>query len=376
MTSTPAPFQLEQDSTGRLRLTGTGAVSNDTESELAAKLNAAFDYAAAAPTAMQRFLKPFRDIAELGLTGTTRDIGKANEKLAALNLGPQVFAGKQGVTGAAPAPHKGAFTISLSQDEEIFVRRNPSGDEPTDDQLKFATELDRQERLVKSLYRRGEPDPIKTKAATHRALKRLVMAGQLALGERPNVRLGRIATDSILADGLSEYGMTIRRDYLCALARGYLGCWLVGVLVTVLYWLEVHHLNSEVPAALVLPTLNLVLLVVAMAWLAFGAWLSALIRIEPDSPEVIDSIVNETIGAMLRAVSVLGFGFIALLMLHKKAVVFAIGAESGIGFSTATVLSQLSSAVLTGGLLGLGERALPNIVAQNSAKLVAALAPK
>ena len=55
---------------------------------------------------------------------------------------------------------------------------------------------------------------------------------------------------------------------------------------------------------------------------------------------------------------------------------FSFGGSESSGFTTASVLSTLSGAILTGGFLGLGEALLPEAVIQRSANLIAALTPR
>jgi len=124
---------------------------------------------------------------------------------------------------------------------------------------------------------------------------------------------------------------------------------------------------------LVIPGLRLTLLVIALAFLFFGAWLSAAARLEPDSAEVVASIFASTLNAGLRVIYVLGFGFLAVLLLYKQVIVFSFGASGENGFTSATVLGKLSGAILTGGFLGLGEALLPQTVIQRSASLIAAM---
>jgi len=96
-------------------------------------------------------------------------------------------------------------------------------------------------------------------------------------------------------------------------------------------------------------------------------------RLEPDSPDVLDSIFRATFSADLRAIYVLAFSFIALIMLHKQVVVFSFGQSYAAAFTTELVFKKLSAAVIGGVLLGLGESALPSVVGQKSANLIAAL---
>jgi len=94
---------------------------------------------------------------------------------------------------------------------------------------------------------------------------------------------------------------------------------------------------------------------------------------QPDSPEVLDGIFTNTFTAPLRALFILGFGLLAILLLYKKAIVFSFGPDEQAVFTSAQVLSTLSATLLTGAFLGLGEAALPNAVIQRSAGLVSSI---
>jgi len=75
----------------------------------------------------------------------------------------------------------------------------------------------------------------------------------------------------------------------------------------------------------------------------------------------------------------------ALLLLHKQVVVLSFGTVTqntaaqlpdATGFKTHLALQDLGAAILTGGFLGLAERAVPASVLQRASNLAAALAPK
>ena len=69
-----------------------------------------------------------------------------------------------------------------------------------------------------------------------------------------------------------------------------------------------------------------------------------------------------------------------LLLFYKEAIVFSSGpngsGENASPLTTALAFSRLSATVLAGGLLGLGDVALPSAEIARSANLVAALAPR
>jgi len=172
---------------------------------------------------------------------------------------------------------------------------------------------------------------------------------------------------------MQENGQQVRGAYLWDLAKSY-GKAAVGVVVVAFaIYAATHTPRVSVPQELVIPGLRLTLLVVALGFLFFGAWLSAAARLEPDSAEVVASIFASTLNAGFRVIYVLGFGLLAILLLYKQVIVFSFGASGESGFTSATVLGKLSGAILTGAFLGLGEALLPQTVIQRSASLIAAM---
>ncbi len=420
--SCPAvPYELRQEG-GRSVLRATGASTTEEERTLAGMLEKAFGVAATQPNAWKQIVPKLAEIARLGLCDAVRKPAQARRQLDALDLkifsgpisrlaaaGPPqaalpadphtrpapIIASPAGETAGMPAivpplpsppppslPTLGAYLVTVDHNDHdaLHVRPTLGGPAPTEEQLAFLSELDRQDRLIRTIFTRSVRDQGKQREAIRRAAQRLAMAAGLGLQDsRPNVRVARIGCDSALQDALGEHGVAIRAKYLGALGRAYVLGALAVVLLAMIYGALVWGMLPPPisPMEIVLPKTELVMLVIAMVSLACGAWLAAVVFVEPDGAEVIGSIFSTTLNATMRATYVLGFGFIALLLLHKKAVIFAIGAPGGgFGFSTELALAQLSSAVITGALLGVGARALPNAVVERSASLVAALSSK
>jgi hypothetical protein len=271
-----------------------------------------------------------------------------------------------------PTSAAGAFRVLLDQGKRIRVQPIENGAVATEDQRSFIDESYRQIRLIHAIVERGERDPVKRAESWSDAASHLHHASQFGLeGVRPDVPLGRLAMRSILDNVIHEHGQRVRAAYLWDLALAYGAVAIILSLLALLVSVVTHYLN--VPQELVIRGPQLILLVVALSALLAGAWLSAAARLEPDSPEVLASIFSSTLNARLRAVYVLGFGFLAILLLHKQVIVFSFGANGGGGFNSAMVLGKLSAAILTGGFLGLGVALLPQAVIERSANLIAAM---
>jgi hypothetical protein len=350
------------------------------EVELAQKINSCLDWVIDNPQEsaglQPQYAEVLRGIADEGLTRSeNRDVRSARQKF------DELYGSDSQERPRPPAP--GAFTVRLGSDNEIIVTEVAGDQKATDDQFKFASELDRQDRLVRALYQHGEPDPRLRAIALAKSTKRLLWAAKIGLeGKQPNVTLARLAIQAVILDGIQEHGVTIRVNYLVALAKAYgVGAFAIAVasIVVILIGHGSTGLNAIMPPELIVPGLTMIQLTITMWSLCFGAWLSAAVRLEPDSPEVLDSIFRATFNANIRAIYILGFGFLAVLLLHKQVIVFSFGGGapgSNSGFTTALVLHQLSAAILAGAFLGIGERTLPNAVVQRSANLIAALSPK
>ncbi len=386
-----APYRMRNGANGFFQLepaTADGARQpTQAEAELAAAINEKVAWARDRPDdskpMLPAFLDGLRAIAEEGLTDEARDIVAATKKFEhdyPTGAEPQLAPEVQPETGTTIqlAPSHGAFTVTLDHKDQISVTPVPDI-KPTDAQLAFVGDLDRRERLIRAIYQSAVPDEARRRRLLHGALERLQWAGQLGLeGANPNVSLAQLAVQSVLLDTLQEHGAAIRDGYLRQLGWAY-AVW-VGFFtaLAIIYMLIIGQIPaSQLDAPLAVPNLAVMLLIVAVWSLCFGAWLSAVLRVEPTSPEVLDSIFQATLGPKLRVVYVMGFGILALLLLHKRAIVFAFGGSgTGAAFTTEHVFHYLSAAILTGAFLGLGEAALPNAVVQRSASLIAALATK
>jgi hypothetical protein len=322
------------------------------------------------PTPTPEQIQQLRAIAETGLTAQAgRDPG------AALRSFRENFR----IVEPAQGPTAGAFRVTFDATTgQINIERNPATP-PTDDQRAFFDEFVRRERLVRGLIERGSEDPKRRTALIDLANKRLLWAAQLGLQDtQPDVRLARFALDGILADATQEGGQKVRAEYLQSLAVAYLlGNVVLWVGAGIFYFLTHSScVFSYVAPEFAIPGVRLTLLVTAMLFLSIGAWLSTATRLQPDSPEVLSIIFSSTLNARLRVVIVFGFGLLAILLLYKQVIVFSFGAAGDSGFTTQSVLTKLSAAILTGGFLGLGEALLPEAVIQRSANLIAALTPR
>lgn len=316
------------------------------------------------------FIAALREVAELGLA---RDPGRnfqaARQQFVAQFGDPQ--------PAAANGP-TGAFQVYL-RNGEIRVRRLAGPPEPTDDQRKFLGELIQQERMVRALYQRGIRDDAERTPRVDAAIQRLAWAAGLGLeGQHADVALARLASQAVLTDAIQENGAGVRGAYLRELAGAYVMANILLIIVIAAFYAVPRRLGTS--EAFIVPGQTLALLATALLSLSIGAWLIAAYRLQPDSPEILSSLFATTTSSWIRATLVLGFGFLGLLLFYKQVIVFSFGPSGASvaanGFTTALVLSKLSAAVLAGGLLGLGDAALPSAVIARSANLVAALAPR
>jgi hypothetical protein len=362
-----APFTLVQDGQG-YKLQPTSRPPSKPEADLAAELNARFDQARNSPNAMAQYIPALVEICKLGLTEQNRQPDIARQRYEALGLRP-INSANTGQTSG-----RGAFILFVDNTNRIHADRTPDGPEPTDEQLVFANDLDRQERFVRTLLSSVITDQAAQHESLHQAATRLMSAAQFGLqNAKPNVRLGRLAIDGVIMDALSEHGVKIRSRYLYRLGQTYLGGIFFFLVLAVASRFIAHWFFLKIPV-LVLPDPLLGLVCVAMLWLSIGAWLSSAFSVEAATTDAVSSILSETLTDKIRVFYVLCFGFGALVLLHTKAVVFALGGDSHTAaFTTEAVFSRLATAMITGLLLGLGARSLPNSLISNSAKLVAAL---
>jgi hypothetical protein len=322
------------------------------------------------PTPTPPQIQQLRSIAQTGLTAES-----GRDAVAALQTFRENFPISETAQGAAV----GAFGISLDEvGGQINIERNPATP-PTDDQRAFFDEFVRRERLVRALIERGSAEPERREGLIGLTNKRLLWAAQLGLQDtQPDVRLARFALDGILADATQEGGQKVRADYLESLAIAYFFGNLLLWAGAGMFYFFTHssYIFSYVAPEFIIPGERIILLMVAMLFLSIGAWLSTATRLQPDSPEVLSIIFSSTLNARLRVVLVFGFGLLAILLLYKQVIVFSFGAAGDSGFTTQSVLTKLSAAILTGGFLGLGEALLPEAVIQRSANLIAALTPR
>lgn len=270
------------------------------------------------------------------------------------------------------APERGPFTVSLdAQSGELRVDPKPGAAPPTAEQNKFLADLMSAERLVLRLYRRRWLGSNSERSTIQR---RIAYAAQIGLGkDPPNEALARIAMAGIIDDALAERGAAARSRHL----RAY-GAWCLVMMVVLAaacagYW-RLQHLAPEL-ASLAVTEKALTHLWLAMSALLLGAWLTATARARPEGAEAIGQLLGATLRSHIRVPFIAGYGLVAILLLHAKVVVFTIGSGNDV-FSTAEVLDRISTAVICGALLGLGEAVLPDAIGQRSANLISVLSGK
>jgi hypothetical protein len=291
----------------------------------------------------------------------------------------------------------GPFRIEFNENDGV-IQTNFVGPPITDEDLKFLGECQQYERLLRALFRLGEAprqtnierslralfklgeaSPQTNTNKVNDAIRRLARATKLGLeGPGRNLALGRLAARELVDDAMQVSGPIARNVYLRELGLNYVYAFGALVFFTVLFYYIPRWVGAA-PSFLVSGG-TLGLMAVALLSLAAGAWLTAAFRLQPNSPEVLISLFATTTYAWVRVILVLGFGFLGLLLFHTQVVVFSFGpsdsARAASGFTTALVFSKLSTAVIAGALLGLGDAALPTAVMARSSNLVAALAPR
>ena len=267
---------------------------------------------------------------------------------------------------------RGPFMVGKMTDAGLYeLRRNLASPTMSDEQRAFTAELEQHERLIRSLFSENKDD-----RRLEPLLYRLRHAAVMGLMDVPgDVRLAQFAALGAVHDAMRDMGQKARKIYLDRLLRSYAVTLFQAALgILVLWGLQKGWPDTlYFPTSLRVPGETLMLLTVAIAALFTGAWLSAVARLQPGSPEVLDGIYTNTFTAPLRTLFVLGFGIFALLLLYKQVVVFSFGPPNDSVFTTAAIFKTLSASILTGGFLGLGEAALPNAVIQRSSGLVSAL---
>jgi hypothetical protein len=270
---------------------------------------------------------------------------------------------------------------------EISVGRKHGTAPPSADQEAFLDEFQQADSFLQSLYRPslGVLPPPREEAAVW---SRLASAGELALGDaRPSLAVARGALRAIMRDAIRDRAPAYRQAYLRRLWQSYLVALLcTAALLLAFHWLThqerylgpscAHWIGGrcwELPAAMRVTGERLIFFTTSLASLAFGAWLSACARLDTNSPEVLTAMLSETNPTPARAVMVLGFGAVALILLHTGLVVVEIGDARNTVFDSKAALRQLPTCVLIGIFLGLGERALPGVINQRATAFVAGL---
>lgn len=337
-----------------------GTAPTDAETELAKRIRRVLDVkreqirAGAQPSA--DFARDLRAVAQCGLIDTPARPVVAG--LALVRLENSL---------------NGPFIVgTLTRDAMLAMRRNLAHAEMTDDQRAFTTEIDQQERLIRSLFEGETPDQ-----GLGELLQRVRSAAVIGLMDNPaDVRLARFAMAGVMQDAMRQRGQKARASYLNRLLGAYAERFLQVAFLLFLFWGLQKLWPPGFPAfppSLAIGGEKLLLLGIAIGSVFVGAWLSAVVRLQPDSAEVLDGIYTNTFTAPLRSLFILGFGVLALLLLYKKVVVVSFGAEPAPLFTSGMVLEKLSAAILVGAFLGLGESALPNAVIQRSSGLLSAL---
>ena len=360
-----APYVVREQSDGHFTLAKNDAPGapqpTDEEMRLAARISRRLDaFRNNREDVVPNIMVGLKEIAELGLT---RDAERN------LTLALRRFSVSFGDVRAGP------FSVGIL-DDEIKIDRVPETPEPSDDQRRFLGDFIERERFVRALYEYVIPDENKRKRPLDKDIDRLAWAARLGLqGPTSDIALARIASETVFTDVMREHGVAARGIYLRSLAVAYGACSLIVVALTFIFWLLSRLLGFS--QAFMVPGQMLALTDVALLSLAVGAWLIAAVRLQPDSPEVLNSVFA-TLSPYIRAVLVMGFGFLGLVLFYKQLIVFSFGpgesGENASGFTTAQVFSKLSTAVLAGGLLGIGDAALPSAVIAWSGSLLAALA--
>lgn len=272
---------------------------------------------------------------------------------------------------------------------EISVSRRHGTAPPSADQMAFLEELQQAEHFLLSLYRPslGVSAPSREEQIVWR---RLAQAGKLGLEDaRPNLSIARSGLRAIMRDAIRDRAPAYRQAYLTRLWQSYLLALLgTAAALLVFHWFahHEHHLGAAcvhwpggrcwtLPGEFRVTGTRMLFFLASLASLAFGAWLSASARLDTNSPEVLTAMLSEAQAnpTLARAVMVLGFGAVALILLHTGLVVVQIGADAAAVFDSKAALRELPTCLLIGVFLGLGERALPGVVNQRATAFVAGL---
>jgi hypothetical protein len=329
------------------------------------------------------YLAVLRDIAVRALAAPDgrRDLAGQRQRFDQLYNAPAVEVPAAGPDTASTTGHDltGSYIVDIDPDGEISIERLQHGPAPSDEQRAFIESLVALDRLMRQLYLRGFRNKDEQRRRVADTTIRLKLAGQIALeGKSCDQKLAATALSGIEADVLAVCGTKVRSHYLRDLAGWYTGTAAVSLGILVLY----HLLVNSWLAPLRLQGLDITvdrLGYVAAATLAMlaGAWLSAASRIEPSSKDALEGLLAETFAYWVRATFVLGFGWFALLLLHEQVVVLSFGSSAtptdATGFKTYLALKSLAAAILTGGFLGLAERAVPASVIKRANTLGTAL---
>lgn len=277
------------------------------------------------------------------------------------------------------------FTVRLEEDQcELMVERKPGTAPPSPDQEAFFEELLRAEHFLTTLYTPtlGISAP---KEERRIVWKRIQGVATLALAQaQPTIALARTALGAVLRDAIRDRGSAVRAAYLGQLARGYVVAFLTFCVLLAAIHLGVRGCFAAAcdgaswtwttPEALRVPGERLLFFGITLGALAIGAWLSAAARLDSNSPEVLTTMLSEADPTLFRAFMVLGFGAVAVLLLHGSLVKVVVGDDVPV-FDSSDVLKSLLTALLTGAFLGLAERALPAAVNERATAFVATLGP-
>jgi hypothetical protein len=382
------PEDTQAGLAARFRLLPPAAPPDPSPAELAlaAALNGLADRISAADARehprREEWLRMLRNVASASLLSpkrTAADLAEASERVERARKTIH-FTLERFAEAPFRISHKPGTT-------EIDVGRRHGTAPPSADQEAFLDEFQQAESFLTSLYR-PSMGIVPPRREEETVWVRLASAAELALADaRPSLAVARGALRAIMRDAIRDRAPAYRQAYLRRLWQSYVVALFATAALLLLYnWFAHHerHLAEtcvpwigtrcwQLPEAMRVTADRMIFFATALASLAFGAWLSACARLDTNSPEVLTAMLSETNPTLARAVMVLGFGAVALILLDAKLVVVQIGDDASKVFDSKVVLEQLHACLLIGVFLGLGERALPGVINQRATAFVAGL---
>jgi hypothetical protein len=185
---------------------------------------------------------------------------------------------------------------------------------------------------------------------------------------KPQIALADRDLDNLCWDVLTRYGRHTRTDAVRAYGMALL-CWIAGI--ALLSWaianLVVSGWLTWWPTILHVDQNRLVTYIISLAGAAGGALLVFTQRsLTEDWPSLV-AAASDTVRAYIRAGYVLGFTFVALLMLRTGMVEIKVAAFKSVdAFPSVSATVSIVSAILIGAFFGLADRTLPTLVQQNA----------